>query len=493
MVQRDEPRHRTPTLRRASLAGVLVFIAVGLCAGSASAASLDGFYGVNVQQVFSGSSASWQPQLSAISSGGLQLARIDARWANVEPNPPEDGWHGYNWSLYDSIVQALAQHGLRWYPIVDYSTDWSGVIQGDSSSAVAPAHIGDFAAYAAALAHRYGRGGTFWASHSSLPALPVTEYEIWNEENSTTFLHPQDTAAEAYADLYMASRAAIKGVDPQATVTIGGLALGTPGVTDEIQFIQRMWTHRPDLAGHVDGVGLHPYQHSLSDTYMRIAHFRQGLDQVAGPQVPIEITELGWATTSVPESERATDLSLLAQQLPHSDCNVNRLMPYTWLTQENNPADPEEWFGIWNHDGSGKPSGIAYLNTVKLMRGMTSTPAPAKHTTICHPGASVQASGARGPKLRMRVIGVRRRHWVRVAVSCRPACIVRVDLYGHRRGAKDKGWRMSTRAAGLRSKRRVIRLRIRKAGSLRARGKLRATAVARTGGVTKRARSIRLR
>jgi hypothetical protein len=428
-----------------------------------------------------------------MAAGGLQLARIDARWANVEPDPPDHGSHDYDWSMYDSIVGALAQHGLRWYPIVDYSTDWSGVIPGDPLSTVAPAHVYDFAAYAAALAHRYGRGGSFWSSHPSLTALPVTEYEIWNEENSSTFLHPQDSAPEAYADLYMASRAAIKGVDPQASVTVGGLALGTPGVTDEVQFIQRMWAHRPDLSGHVDGVGLHPYQHSLADTYMRLARFRQTLDQVAGPQVPIEITELGWATTSVSESERASDLSVLAQQLPHSDCNVNRLMPYTWLTQESNPADPEQWFGIWNRNGTGKPSGIAYLDTVKLMRGLTSTPAPTRRTVICHPGASVQASGARGPKLRMRVISVRRQHWVRVAVSCTPACIVRLDLYGHRRAGKAKNWRMSTRATGLRGKRRVLRLRIRRPGALRARGKVRATALGSGGGVTKRARNVRLR
>jgi hypothetical protein len=287
----------------------------------------------------------------------------------------------------------------------------------------------------------------------------------------------------------MAARAAIKGADPQSTVTVGGLALGTPGVTDEIQFIQRMWAHRPDLAGHVDGVGLHPYQYTLGDTYMRLRRFRQALDQVAGPQVPIEITELGWATTSVSEAQRANDLSHLAEQLPHSDCNVNRLLPYTWLTQEQNPSDPEDWFGIWNRNGSGKPSGIAYLNAVKLMRGMTPTAAPAKRAAICHPGAHTAAGG---PKLRMRVVGVRRRHWVRVAVSCRPACLFKVVLYGHRRGAKARLTRLSTRAVGMHPKRRVIKLKIRRAGKVRARGRLHAVAVTASG-VTKRARTVRIR
>jgi hypothetical protein len=472
----------------------LACVAVGLRAGAANAATLDGFYGVNVQQVFSGPPSSWQTRLAAMSGGGLQLARIDARWSEIEPSPPSGGVHNYDWSEYDAMVQAMAQQGLRWYPIVAYSTSWAGVIPGDSNSVVAPAHVDDFTAYAAALARRYGRGGTFWSGHPWLPQLPVSDYEIWNEENSNAFMRPQTSAPEAYADLYMAARAAIKSVDPAADVVVGGLALGKPGVTDEIRFLQRMYAHRPDLAGHVDGVGLHPYQQSLADTYMRLGRFRQALDLLAGPSVPIEITEVGWATTSVSESDRATDLSLLAEQLPHSDCNVDRLIPYTWLTQESNGSDPEDWFGIWNHDGSGKPSGMAYLGAVRLMRGLTSTPPPSNGVAICHPAADAQGAGtARGPRLRLRVLRVRKRHWVKVSVRCRPDCLLRLDLYGRTRRPNAGTRRLSSRAAGVRTRRRVIKLRIRGARALRARAQVRATAVARSGGVTKRARRVRIR
>jgi hypothetical protein len=487
VVQSDEPHFHTRTLRQKSFVGILIAVTLGLGVGSAKAASLDGFYGVNVQQVFSGSPASWQPQLSAMQNGGLQLARIDARWGNVEPNPPSGGTHHYSWSLYDSIVGAMAQHGLRWYPIVAYSTDWSGVIQGDAASAVAPQHLGDFGNFSFALAKRYGRGGTFWAAHPSLPAMPVTDYEIWNEENSTTFLHPQDYAPEAYADLYMAGRAAIRAADPQAKVIVGGLALGIPGVTDEIQFIQRMWAHRPDLRGNVDGVGLHPYQHSLTDTYMRLARFRQALDQLAGPSVPIEITELGWATTSVSEADRAKDLGRLARQLPHSDCNVDQLLPYTWLTQESNPGDPEDWFGIWNHDGSGKPSGIAYLDAVELMRGMTPKAAPAAHSAICHPRAG--GAAGHGPKLRFKVLGVKPRHWVRVAVSCRPACIVRLELLGRSSHGRT---RLAARTTGVRAHPKVLKLRIRGGRAVRRKARVHAVAQA-SSGITRRTRLVRIR
>ncbi|HEX6457702.1 MAG TPA: hypothetical protein VF032_02190 [Thermoleophilaceae bacterium] len=474
---------------------MLLCLATGLGAGSAHATSLDGFYGVNVQQVFGGSPASWQPQLGAMAAGGLQLARIDARWSNIEPTPPSGGTHTYNWSMYDGIVQGMAQAGLRWYPIVAYSTSWSGSIAGDTTSVVAPAHVGDFAAFAAALARRYGRGGSFWATHPQLPKLPVTDYEIWNEENSTTFMHPQTSAPEAYADLYMAARGAIKAVDPQASVVIGGLALGKEDVTDEARFIQRMYAHRPDLAGHVDGVGLHPYQQTLPDTYARLAKFRQALDQVAGTSVPIEITELGWATTSVSEADRATDLQALTEQLPRSDCNISRFLPYTWLTQESDPSNPEDWFGIWNRDGSGKPSGIAYLDAVKLMRGLTPAAPPAGVVRICHPDGA-RSAGPHGPKLRLRVVKVLRGHWVKVSARCRPACILRLGLFGHARASKSRTRRLSVRVAGIHARRKVIKLRIRGAHTVRPAAQLRATAMVRSTmgvGVTKRFRHVRIR
>ncbi len=466
------------------------------------------FYGVNVQQVFSGQPSSWEPDLTAMAGGGLSLARIDARWQNVEPSPPSSsGQHTYNWSMYDGIVQGLARHGLRWLPIVDYSTTWSGVTPGDTLSAVAPAHIPDFAAYAAALARRYGRGGTFWQSHPSLTPVPVTSYEIWNEENSTVFWRPQAGNAEAYADLYMAARSAIRGVDPQARVFIGGLALDNPpDVTDEIDFVRRMFAHRPDLAGNVDGVGLHPYQQTVTDTYMRLAKFRQGLNQIAGASVPIEITEVGWATTSVSDAERGFDLATLAVELPRSDCNVDMFLPYTWLTQEVNPSDPEDWFGIWNPDGSAKPSGQAYLNAVQLMRGMTSTPAPGGTVPICStdydalraappppPPPPVTPTTPRGPRLILHVRGRHHHRLLLVAAQCHAGCKLDVALMARHPHRRDFRTRVASRLTGFSTKRRVLRIRVpRRVARRSKRVQLVVTAIGRSGGATIAVRRARI-
>jgi len=465
-----------------------------------------GFYGVNVQQVFNGPSSGWTTDLSAMANGGLQLARIDARWNNVEPDPPSGGSHDYDWSMYDGIVQGLAQQGLRWLPIVDYSTTWSGVSPGDTLSAVAPAHYADFAAYAAALAQRYGPNGSFWQSHPSLPPVPVTEYEIWNEENSTVFWHQQAGNAEQYADLYMAARGAIKGVSPQARVYVGGLALANPPtVTDEVDFVRRMYAHRPDLAGNVDGIGLHPYQLTVGDTLMRLAKFRQGINPIVGASVPIEITEVGWATTAVSDAERGADLSALAETLPRSDCNVDRFLPYTWRTEESNPYDSESWFGIWNRDGSAKGSGQAYLNAVELMRGMTSTPAPTSPVAVCSVDYSARPpappvltpTSRRGPRLILRVRRHkhRRHRMLLVAGQCHSGCKLSVSLLAKHRRRASVSRRMTTRHTHrFTSHRQVLHFRIPRRVLRRFRhAKVLVVAVGRNGGTTTASRRVRLR
>jgi hypothetical protein len=462
-----------------------------VAAPSARAAVPDMFYGANVQNVFDNSSSSWGPQLAAMSSGGLQLARYDARWQNVEPNAPSGGHHNYNWSFFDSIVTAMAQHGIRWYPIIDYSTGWAGVISGDSNSEVAQSHVGDFATYANVFAQRYGRGGAFWKSHPNLPQLPVLQYEIWNEENANLFLHPQTNAPEHFADLYMAARAAIKPVDPQADVVVGGLALGTDGGgVDEMTFLRRMFAHRPDMRGNVDAIALHPYQADVPNTEARIAAFRSLVDQLAGPSVPIEITEVGWSTLSVSETERANDISALAQDLPRSDCNITRLILYSWTSPEQNRSRADDWFGIYNHNATPKPSATAFLGSVKTMRGLSGAAAPTGTVAICHPDAPAAVQPT-PPKLRLRFALGRGHSRLRVVAKCPTGCRLNLVLLAPRPGAPV---RVGHRTARFSKRTRVFKFRI--THRLRrhyAAVQLQVTAVAPSGAQTSRTRTVHIR
>jgi hypothetical protein len=289
-------------------------------------------------------------------------------------------------------------------------------------------------------------------------------------------------------------------------VFIGGLALGNPpSSTDEVDFVRRMYAHRPDMYGNVDGVGLHPYQANVYDTYMRIARFRQGLNQIAGPQLPIEITEVGWATTAVSEQERANDLYQLATELPRSDCNVTRFLPYTWRTEESNPSDSESWFGIWNRNGTPKPSGQAYLNAVRLMRGMTSTPAPTSPVPICSADYSLAPSSSsppvltprlpKGPRLILRVRKHKHnRRMLIVAGQCHSGCKLDISLIASKKRKRAYPSRVTTRRiTHFSSRRQLIHLRMSKRFMKRARhAQVLVVAVGRNGGTTTASRRVRL-
>jgi hypothetical protein len=338
------------------------------------------FYGLNAQLSFSHASGGWTAAAAQIAGMGVGVVRRDAFWSAVEPLPPRRGRHHYRWRGTDRLVHALARSGLRWYPIVDYANNWAGVagVQSPPTAARVP----DYAAFAGALARRYGPEGRFWKLHPRLQALPVQDYEIWNEPNVVRFWPDQSYAPERLARMYLAARRQIKTVDPAARVVVGGLS-----VVGVRQFLTRMRRARPRLAGNLDAVGFHPYgggpDGGLETTYARIRTLRSALDRLfPGMHIPIEITETGWAARWVPEGWRAKRLRRLALELPRSDCNVTRFIVHTWISSESGRS-PEDWFGIAHAGGRLTPAGRAFRAAVRDMAGSQSGPAQ----TICGGGS----------------------------------------------------------------------------------------------------------
>ena len=227
-------------------------------------------------------------------------------------------------------------------------------------------------------------GGSFWTAHPELPATPVHVWEIWNSPNVTYYWNPQTNAPERFADLYLATRQAMKAVTHKVVVMAGALDLVNPPIaSDEVKFIQRMFAHRPEVRTEVDLWGLHPYQETIYWTFRRLAKWRQALDLLNGRRMPIAIDELGYTTTKVSDQMRGDELVELTQELPRSGCDVMDFMPYSWESAEQEQNNPEDWFGIWNHDGTPKPSGQRFVDAVLQMRGLSSTPAPTDQLNLC--------------------------------------------------------------------------------------------------------------
>ncbi len=280
-------------------------------------------------------------QLSALARSGATLVRADAPWEATEPEPPAGGVPRYNWRFDDRIAASLAAHRLQWLPVIDYSPPWARSLPGvDHSGPTSPVA---YAAYAGALAARYGPGGSFWRTHPGLHPEPVETYEIWNEPDNATFWEPQPDPA-AYARLYLRARVAITSMQPQARVIIGGL-------TQPTRFLPALLAAEPELRGHIDGVGIHPYGRDPQLVLARVRRARLTLRSLGMPGVPLYVTEFGWMTRpdgrgSASAAARPRDIFQTLTALRHTDCGVAAALLYAWFTPGPNPRTPQGWFGI---------------------------------------------------------------------------------------------------------------------------------------------------
>lgn len=308
-------------------------------------------------------------QLAAIHAQGVEVVRSDAPWANVEPNPPGPNGPQWQFSFLDRWVAALASHQLRWEPLVDFSVWWAKTCP----NFCPPASNDTYATFAQAIAARYGAHGGFWSQHPGLPYLPAQVFEIWNEENTSTFWSTGPNPAQ-YAALYLAARKAIRAVDGSASVIVGGLT--TSGMSYDPhhdlvgRFVKRMFAAVPALRGHVDGFGLHPYATSAEDVVAWVARFRQVLDSLGESSAPIDITELGWPTgDATAETARASGMRYLALELAHSNCGIRLLAPYDWINPltAGEPGD----FGFVDRTGLGttlRPAGVGWFQGLAQAR-----------------------------------------------------------------------------------------------------------------------------
>jgi Glycosyl hydrolase catalytic core len=380
--------------------GVLAFgVACGL-PGAAGAAT----FGANVGTLFPNGQApgaDLPAELQALRATGATIGRSDSNWATTEPAPPVDGVHTYDWSYDDSVVGALAAAGLRWEPIIDYATAWAANPNGGIGAGVAPAYVGDYVAYAAAIAARYGPGGTFWAQHPDLVPEPVFVYEVWNEEDLAGFWGPEPDLAE-YATMYAQTRAVIEAVEPEAKVIIGGLIYPA-------QSLSTMIDADPALKrlGNVDGVAIHAYRPTVAETLQTVA---AGLSaDEATVDAPLYVNEYGWQTGG---NNNNNQLATEANR----DIFIEQVT--AWLGQNPHIADVEIYcWGLSPFALYGTPAASAFAAGIAAGQSKpaqeTTPPAPVPKTTkpTSHRGTT---KSARARETTVSVDG----HAAKVGVSC---------------------------------------------------------------------------
>jgi hypothetical protein len=331
--------------------------------------------GVNTGVMFNSeqySRAQIDAQLAAMAATGASVVRSDALWEDIETQPPIGILHRYNWTLDDEIVSSLAVHGLRWLPIIDYAASWARALPSQIHSP--PSSVSDYAQFAAAVASRYGPGGSFWLENPGMRRVPVVTYEIWNEPDNGTFWRPSPNPG-AYATLYSAARSAIVSKQRGAHVIVGGL-------TRPSWFLPAVLAADPGLRNQIDGVSIHPYASTPNRVFVNVRSARLAMLSDGLGSVPLYVTEVGWTThgsrfDSVTAAARPGYISSTISTLAHSDCGIAAVLLYAWTTPERNAANPEDWFGI------SPPGAGGSADTAAFTAALATAQAPAPPALLC--------------------------------------------------------------------------------------------------------------
>lgn len=302
----------------------------------------------------------------AMAASGATWVRLDLDWPAVER---VRGRH--DWTHVDRLVGAATSRGLRVLAMPAYTPAWAR--PAGTSDKHPPSDPADFARFAGAAAQRYAPRG-------------VRHWEIWNEPNLWRFWESGPDPA-AYTRLLRAASAAVKAVDPGATVVTGGLSPATDdgGRVAPVTFLRGVY----DAGGGdaFDAVGHHPYHFPCRvDTpgdwnawWAVTPRLRQLMEERGDGHKRIWLTEYGAPTGSSERAVSEEDQAAMARQALLAAQRWEWTGPLFWYAVRDkgpDPTDPEQNFGLLRRDGSAKPAWSAFRDGVAALRSGRS-PLPA--------------------------------------------------------------------------------------------------------------------
>lgn len=215
----------------------------------------------------------------------VRQTRTPFLWMGVEPRK---GY--YDWARFDRAVNTLSARNIDVIGGLLYSAPWASSAPAGTPVAdlqyYPPKSMADYAAYAAAVVHRYKDRVHVW--------------EVWNEPNDDLYWKSGEDPV-AYAAMLKAAYVAIKAEDPTATVISGGLG------GFELSFMEGLRSQ--GALNSMDGFGLHTYVAGAPEKGLAavwIDNAAAYLQRYVGGK-PIWITEMGWSTcsTCVTEAQQA--------------------------------------------------------------------------------------------------------------------------------------------------------------------------------------------
>jgi hypothetical protein len=311
--------------------------------------------------------ASTAPRLDqVVSQTGAKWLREEFFWSRIEPRPGL-----FDFSYYDHFMLVAARRGEHILALLYDTPSWAG----PADNAI-PSDPTAFARFVAAVIHRYGPHGSFWAQYPGLAGSAIRVVELWNEP----FAASGDDGAydpPRYARLVKAAAIAARAADPTVDILLSAeMQSGRDSNGNWQWWVDALYQAVPDLNRYFDGVAMHDYG---SDTttlnpvipgppypnyghMLRIENLRHLFVNHGAAGKPFWITEVGWPTcrqsgsVCVSQRQQAINLGRLFTDVRGMWRNwVQAVFVYRY----GDGADPttvQDAYGLTTLSGAPKPA-----------------------------------------------------------------------------------------------------------------------------------------
>jgi len=295
-------------VRALAAASLLAAVAVSVlaCGGGSTVAATGGDAHTNAGRGLFGVQPGPMPfdgtDAQKMGRTGIGTARVALNWLWVQPRRGP-----FNWTRIDEQVGPLAATGVAAVPMLAATPRWvtraptTPPIGGKERKAA-------WKTFVTAAVRRYGPGGTYWRAvpggtsvfHTQCgcdaPAVPITEWQVWNEPNLTHYFTPQPSPA-VYARLLRVTRSAIRDADRDAEVVMAGLSDGgrTEHDIGAAPYLKRLYRIR-GAKRSFDAVAIHPYGRRVSGVRSVIDGIRDVMEHRHDRRTPLWVTEIGWGS-----------------------------------------------------------------------------------------------------------------------------------------------------------------------------------------------------
>jgi polysaccharide biosynthesis protein PslG len=351
---------------------VLATAAACLAAAAPAVAGVPGgFVGVTSDDVFAGPEDYRTTNLSTQAAIGVQTIRQTFDWSTIERTPGV-----YDLSYHDRFVAKTAAHGIQVLPVLFNPPGFHRPSRGRATCP--PRDNAAFAAFATALARRYGPAGSLWQERPDLPRMPIGAWQIWNEPNLPVYWCGRPNA-RGYVAMLRAVGGAIERVDRRAHILTAGLpASRLSGAVPLERYVRDMY--RAGARRAFDSLAINPYARDHRHMRRLLRSIRRLMNRQRDRRGAIWITELGWGDRGLrhrfivgPQGQaKRIKKSFEVIRQERRRLRLRGVVYYSW--RDLPPYPPQfknQWglhTGLLRQGGQFKPAYYAFKNAVSRLR-----------------------------------------------------------------------------------------------------------------------------